>query len=81
MVTKLVVKDNKKAPLRYLVDLDNFKNGTENESAGFADYDYVQVHPLENILFDDIKNSSGFKYHYYGLDENDTEKVLFYTFP
>lgn len=52
-----------------------------NESAGFADYDYVQIHPLESILFDDIKNSSGFRYHYYGLDENDTEKVLFYTFP
>lgn len=31
MITKLVVKDNKKAPLRYLVDLDNFKNGTEYE--------------------------------------------------
>lgn len=54
-----------------------------NESAGFPKYDYVQLHPLEDIFTDNIKNSYAMKikFHYYELDESDFEKVLFYTFP
>lgn len=29
MVTKVVIRDNAKSPLRYLQDIDNFKNGTK----------------------------------------------------
>lgn len=54
-----------------------------DESAGFPDKDYIQVHPLESVYIDNLKSPviNGTKYSYYGLDENDFEKVLFYTFP
>lgn len=31
MVTKVIIKDNTNTPLRYIADLENFKNGTEYE--------------------------------------------------
>lgn len=31
MVTKVIIRDNKKCPLRYISELDNFKNGSEWE--------------------------------------------------
>lgn len=54
-----------------------------DESAGFPDEDHIQVHPLESVYIDNLKSPviTKTKYSYYGLDENDLEKVCFYTFP
>ena len=83
----MVIKQEDMTVKEVIAKLKAFPPDTEcalalNESAGFPD-DRIYVYPLESVYLDNLKNpKTGTPpiYSYYGLDENNLDKVFFYVF-
>ena len=52
-----------------------------NQSAGFENYDHLDVYPIYNILIKDNILKTEPKAISYWHNEKDNRKVLFYVFP
>ena len=52
-----------------------------NQSAGFEDYDHMDVYPIEEVFMEENILKAKPKAMGYWHDEKENRKVLFYVFP
>lgn len=52
-----------------------------NQSAGFEDYDHLDVYPIEKVFIEDDILKTEPKAVGYWHNEKDNRKILFYVFP